>query len=340
MRALVNVKPGGPEVLQVQQRPDPMPQPGQVLVRVKRAGLNFADISARVGLYPDAPKFPMVMGYEVSGVVEALGAGATGFSKGDRVVAMCRFGGQAEYVAVPTSQARRIPDELSFDVAAALPVNALTAFHMAEWVAPVRPGMTVLVHMAAGGVGLLLTQLCKVHEGVTVIGTSSAAKHDFLRAHGVDHCIDYRTQDYVTEVRRLTSGRGVDRVFDALGGPDWSKGYELLRPAGHLVAFGWANMVDGAKRSLVNVVSQFVRQRRYGPMELMQVNRSVSGVNMGHLWEELELMAHHLDAVLALATSGKLDVHVDRVFPLEQAGEAHAHVQARKNIGKVLLACD
>ncbi len=340
MRALVNVKPGGPDVLQVQQRPEPMPQPGEVLIRVKRAGLNFADISARVGLYPDAPKFPMVMGYEVSGTVEALGSGASGFTKGDRVVAMCRFGGQAEYVAVPTAQARRLPDSLGFDEAAALPVNALTAFHMTQWIAPVRPGMTVLVHMAAGGVGLLATQICKSVGDVTVIGTSSASKHDYLRAHGVDHCVDYRTQDYVTEVKRLTNGRGVDRVFDALGGPDWSKGYELLRPAGHLVAFGWANMVDGETRSLMNIVSQFVRQRRYSPMELMRANRSVSGVNMGNLWGELELMAHHLDRVLELNAAGKLTAHVDKVFPLDQAGEAHAYVQARKNIGKVLLACD
>lgn len=340
MRALVNVKPGGPEVLQVQERPQPMPQPGELLLRVKRAGLNFADISARVGLYPDAPKFPMVMGYEVSGTVEALGSGTSGFAKGDRVLAMTHFGGQAEFVAVPAAHVRRLPEKMSFDEAAALPVNGLTAFHMTHWVAPVQPGMTVLLHMAAGGVGLLATQLCKVVENVTVIGTASAGKHEYLRAHGVDHCIDYRTQDYVAEVKRLTNGRGVDRVFDALGGPDWSKGYELLRPAGHLVAFGWANMVDGEKRNLLTVATQFLRLRRYSPMELMQDNRSVSGVNMGHMWGELELMMHHLDRMLALVDAGKLTVHVDKVFPLAQAGEAHAHVQARKNIGKVLLACD
>lgn len=340
MRALVNIKAGGPEVLQVQQRPDPLPQPGQVLVRVKRAGLNFADISARVGLYPDAPKFPMVMGYEVSGVIEALGNGVTTFSKGDRVVSMCRFGGQAELVAIPETQVRKIRDGLGFDEAAALPVNALTAFHMLRWVAPIQPGMTVLIHMAAGGVGLLAIQLCKAVSNITIIGTSSAAKHDFLKAQGVHHCIDYRTKDYAKEVMELTRGRGVDRVLDALGGPDWEKGYNLLKPGGHLHCFGWANMVDGKTRSLFTVVSQFLKLKKYSPMELMDKNRGVSGTNMGHLWGEVELMAHHLDKVLELNAEGKLTAHVDRVFPLDKAGEAHQYVQDRKNVGKVLLACD
>ena len=340
MRALVNIKAGGPEVLQVQQRPDPVAESGQVLVRVKRAGLNFADISARVGLYPDAPKFPMVMGYEVSGVVEALGAGVTSLAKGDRVVSMCRFGGQAERVAIPAGQVRKIRDGLSFDEAAALPVNALTAYHMLFWVAPIQPGMTVLIHMAAGGVGLLAIQLCKTVPNITVIGTSSASKHEFLKAQGVHHCIDYRTKDYAKEVMELTRGRGVDRVLDALGGPDWEKGYNLLKPGGHLHCFGWANMVQGEKRSLVRVVSQFLQLKRYSPMELMDTNRGVSGTNMGHMWDQTELMAHHLDRVLELNAQGKLTAHVDKVFPLDKAGEAHEHVQARKNVGKVLFACD
>jgi NADPH:quinone reductase-like Zn-dependent oxidoreductase len=340
MRALVNTKAGGPEVLKVEQRPDPMPQAGEVLVRVKRAGLNFADISARVGLYPDAPKFPMVMGYEVAGVVQALGAGVTTHQIGQRVVGMCRFGGQAELVAIPAGQARQIPQALSFDEAAAIPVNALTAFHMLMWVAPIQSGMTVLIHMAAGGVGLFAIQLCKAVPGVTIIGTSSASKHEFLKKAGVDHCIDYRTQDYVAEVKRITNGRGVERVLDALGGPDWKKGFDLLKAGGHLHCFGWANMVDGEKRSLIRVASQFFQLPKWNPMQLMDVNKGLSGTNMGHMWQETELMAHHLDKVMGMAEAGKLKSHVDKVFTLEQAGEAHAYVQARKNIGKVLFNCE
>jgi NADPH:quinone reductase-like Zn-dependent oxidoreductase len=340
MRALVNVKAGGPEVLQVKELPKPEPKPNEILIRVKRAGLNFADISARVGLYPDAPKFPMVMGYEVSGIVEGLGATAAGFAVGDRVVAMSRFGGQAEYVAVPVWQARKMRDELGFDEGAALPVNALTAYHMLFWVAPVQPGMTVLIHMAAGGVGLLAIQLCKAMPDVKIIGTASASKHEYLSSLGVDHCVDYRTKDYVAEVRALTNGRGVDRVLDALGGPDWEKGYKLLKPGGHLCCFGWANMVDGEKRNLFRVVSQFLQLKKYSPMELMDTNRAVSGTNMGHLWNETELMGHHLGKVMELNAAGKLSARVDKVFKLENAGEAHSYVQARKNVGKVIFDCE
>lgn len=340
MRALVNTRFGGPDVLEVQDRPDPLPQPGQVLIRVSRAGLNFADIAARVGLYPDAPKFPTVMGYEVAGRVEALGAGVTGFTKGDRVVAMCRFGGQATLVAVPTAQVRKIPHAMSFDEAAALPVNYLTAYQMLFWVAALQPGMKVLIHMAAGGVGLAAIQLCRTVKDVELFGTASASKHALLRQAGVHHCIDYRTQDYAAEVLRLTDGKGVHRVLDALGGPDWAKGYALLRKGGHLVCFGWANMVQGEKRSLVRVASQFVQLKRYSPMDLMDKNRGVSGVNLGHLWDEVELLGHHLDRLLELYQQGHVRPHVDRVFPLAEAAQAHAHVQARKNVGKVLFACD
>lgn len=337
MRALVNVKAGGLEVLQVQERPAPVAKNGEVLIRVKRAGLNFADISARVGLYPDAPKFPMVMGYEVSGVIET---GAPGFAPGDRVVAMTRFGGQAELVTAPVNQVRKIRDALSFDEAAAIPVNALTAFHMMNWVAPVQPGMTLLVHMAAGGVGLSLIQLAKAIGDVTIIGTSSASKHEFLKSQGVHHCIDYRTQDYVSEVKRLTKDRGVDRVYDALGGPDWEKGYNLLKAGGHLHCFGWANMVSGEKRNLFRVVGQFLQLKKWSPMDLMDKNRGLSGTNMGHLWEEIELMGHHLGKVLELNAAGKLNARVDKVFPLAEAGQAHQFVQDRKNVGKVLLSLD
>jgi NADPH:quinone reductase-like Zn-dependent oxidoreductase len=340
MRALVNTRFGGPEVLEVQERPDPLPQPGQVLVRVSRAGLNFADIAARVGLYPDAPKFPTVMGYEAAGKVEAVGAGVTGLSKGDRVLALCRFGAQASMLTAPAAQVHRIPDEMTFDEAAALPVNYLTAAHMLLWVAPLQPGMKVLIHMAAGGVGLAAIELCRTVKDVEIFGTASAGKHDFLKKMGVHHCIDYRTQDYVAEVNRLTGGKGVHRVLDALGGPDWQKGYSLLRPAGHLLCFGWANMVGGEKRNVLRVASQFLTLRSYSPMQLMDTNRSVSGVNLGHLWGEVELLSHHLETLLALYRAGQVKPHVDRVFPLEKAGEAHAHVQARKNVGKVLFSCD
>lgn len=333
----MNRKAGGPDVLEVETRPDPSPGPGEVRLRVKRAGLNFADIAARVGLYPDAPKFPMVMGYEVSGVVDGVGSGVTTLRDGDRVTATCRFGGQASMVCVPATQARRMPDAMTFDEGAALPVNYLTAYQMLFWTAPLLPGMSVLVHMAAGGVGLAAIQLCRTVPGVTIFGTASAAKHDFLRTAGVHHPIDYRTQDFVAEVMKRTGGRGVDRVLDALGGKDWERSVSTLRSGGTLYAFGWANMVDGEKRNLLTVARQFLSLKRWSPMELMDLNKGIVGVNLGHLWHETELLGAHLEALLRLSERGAVRPHVDRVFPLSKAGEAHAWVQARKNVGKVLF---
>ncbi|MCU0700174.1 MAG: medium chain dehydrogenase/reductase family protein [Myxococcaceae bacterium] len=340
MRALVNRKAGGPDVLTVEERADLSPAPSEVRVRVKRAGLNFADISARVGLYPDAPKFPMVMGYEVSGIVDGVGSGVTTLRDGDRVTALCRFGGQASMVCVPAAQVRRMPDAMSFDEGAALPVNYLTAYQMLFWTAPLLPGMSVLVHMAAGGVGQAAIQLCKTVPNVTIYGTASAGKHEFLRQSGVHHPIDYRTQDYAAEVMRLTKGRGVDRILDALGGKDWERGLSALRSGGTLFAFGWANMIDGETRSLLHVAKQFLSMKKWSPMELMGLNKGIIGINLGHLWHEVELIGSHLEALLRLYEQGAIKPHVDRVFPLSKAGEAHAHVQARKNVGKVVFDCE
>lgn len=340
MRALTITKYGDPDVLKVLELPDPVPGAGELRIRVARAGLNFAEISARVGLYPDAPKPPFCAGYEVSGTVDAVGPGVSGFEPGERVLGMCHFGGHASHAVIKVEQAQRIPKHMTFDEAAALPVNYLTAFHMLFRVANLQPKQRVLLHMAAGGVGLAVIQLCKLVEGVEIFGTASEGKHALLRELGVQHPIDYRTKDYVEEVKRLTDGKGVDLVLDALGGSDWHKGYSLLRPAGHLIAFGWANMVDGDKRNVFHVVSEFFGMKRYAPMKLMDHNRTVSGVNLGHLWDEVEMMGGHLVKLLALSEKGIVKPRVDKVFPLVEGPAAHRYVQERKNVGKVIFNCE
>jgi NADPH:quinone reductase-like Zn-dependent oxidoreductase len=340
VRALTITKYGDPEVLKVLETPDLNPQAGEVRINVARAGLNFAEVSARVGLYPDAPKPPFVAGYEVAGTVDALGPGVTGWKIGERVVALCRFGGHASQAIVKQAQAYRIPEQLSFDEAAALPVNYLTAFHMLFRIWNLQPKQRVLVHMAAGGVGLAVIELSKLVEGVELFGTASASKHPLIKQLGLQHPIDYRTQDYVAVVKSLTDGKGVDLVLDALGGADWSKGYSLLRPGGHLIAFGWANMISGEKRNLFHVVRQFFAQRKFAPMSLMDKNRSVSGVNLGHLWDEAEMMGSHFNRLLALASQGKVKPRVDKVFKLADGPAAHRYIQERKNVGKVVFDCE
>src|SRR6476659_7132360 len=192
MRAVVLTGHGGPEVLQVQERPDPPVGPGEVRIAVAAAGINFADTMARVGLYPDAPKIPCVLGYEVAGTIESVGEGVSGHAAGDRVVAGCRFGGQAELVTVPAQQALPLPEHVSFEQGAAFPVNYGTAYAGLIMMGGLREGDRVLIHAAAGGVGISATQIAH-GIGAEIFGTASGSKHDAIREQGVDHAIDYRT---------------------------------------------------------------------------------------------------------------------------------------------------
>lgn len=337
MRAVTIPKYGAPSVLEVRESADPTPKAGEVRVRVRAAGLNFAEVMARKGLYPDAPKPPMVVGYEVAGLVDAVGEGVTKRKVGDRVAALVRFGGHADVVCMPEAQCFVIPESMPFEEGAALPVNYLTAYHMLFQVFRVKAGDVVLVHMAAGGVGTAVLQLCRTVPGVTTIGTASAAKHDYVRGHGCDHVIDYRTKDYVQEVRAITKGRGVDVVLDALGGPDWKKGYDLLRPSGMLIAFGWANMSTGSTRNLFKVLGQLTTIPKWSPIQLMDVNKAVAGVNLGHLWGELDMLRVQGEALVELYEQGKIKPHVDEVFSFAEAAKAHAKLEDGKSVGKIVL---
>jgi NADPH:quinone reductase-like Zn-dependent oxidoreductase len=337
VRAIWITRHGGPEVLEVRETADPEPGPGQVRVRVHAAGLNFAEVMARQGLYPDAPKPPCVVGYEAAGVVDTLGPGVTGPSVGRRVAVLVRFGAHADVVCVPAEQVVELPDGASFEEAAALPVNYLTAYHMLFRVACVRPGERVLVHMAAGGVGIAVLQLCRTLDGVVTFGTASAAKHAVLLAEGCTYPIDYRRTDYVNEVRRLTGGEGVDVVLDALGGRDWRRGLSLLRPVGRLVVFGFANLMRGERRRPLRVASQMLAAPLITPLGLMGRNHTVSGVNIGHLWGQRTLLREELEALDALWRAGRVKPRVDAVVPFTDAADAHRRIAERQNIGKVIL---
>lgn len=337
MRAVWISRVGDADVLEVRESPDPVPGPGEIRVRVRAAGLNFAEIMARKGLYPDAPKTPSVVGYEAAGDVDAVGEGVTGVSVGDRVAVLTRFGGHADTVVVPAKQAFPMPATMTYEHGAALPVNYLTAYHMLFQVRRVRGGDHVLVHMAAGGVGTAALQLCRTIGGLTTYGTASAKKHDFVRAQGCEHVIDYRNEDYEARVLELSGGRGVDLVLDALGGDDWKKGYRLLRSSGQLIAFGWANMNTGSKRNVLRVVRESVNLPIYTPAGLMNDNRSVAGVNMGHLWHEVDMLREQALVLLDLYSDGHIEPRVDRVFAFEQAADAHRYLEQGQNMGKVLL---
>ncbi|WP_018800844.1 synaptic vesicle VAT-1 family membrane protein [Salinispora arenicola] len=337
MRAVWITKSGGPEVLEVRESPDPQPDRGEVRIAVRACGLNFAEVMARQGLYPDAPKPPCVVGYEVAGVVDAVGAEVVGLEVGQRVLALVRFGGHADSVCVPASRVLPMPDGLGFTEGAALPVNYLTAYHMLFRVANLRPEARVLVHMAAGGVGIAVLQLCRTVPGVVTFGTASAAKHDVLREEGCTHPIDYRTEDYVTRVRELTDGEGLDLVLDSLGGRDWKRGMGLLRPVGQLVAYGFANLAAGERRRIRRLVGQITGVPLLTPLGMMDRNRTVSGVNLGQLWDRSDLLREELTALLDLWRAGAITPRIDHVYPFEDAAAAHRRIGERRNVGKVVL---
>src|SRR5688572_28274247 len=336
MRQAVITRHGSPDVFEIREGPDPSPAAGELRIRVRAAGVNFADVLSRLGLYPDAPKPPMVVGYEVAGHVDAIGADVTGFADGDRVIAMTKFGGYSDVVVVPATTCFRFPDHLSDAEAAALPVNYLTAALALYRMAALAPKETVLIHNAGGGVGVAATQLACLRRAC-VIGTASAAKHDALRAFGVEHTIDYRHANVADEVRRITKGRGVDVILDPIGGSSFLSSYRLLAPLGRMVVFGLSAAAPGEQRSWWQAFRAWKSTPKFDPLSMINRNRGVFGLHVGHLWDEREKLVPLMEMLMSELRAGRLQPVVAKTFPLERAGEAHRFIQARSNIGKVVL---
>jgi NADPH:quinone reductase-like Zn-dependent oxidoreductase len=278
----------------------------------------------------------MVVGYEVAGVVESIGAGVTGFAEGDRVFGLTRFGGYSDVVVVPASQAFRVPGDLSDSECAAIPVNYLTAALALYRMAALNSGETVLIHNAGGGVGIAALQLAHLRRA-TVIGTASALKHGALRRFGIEHLIDYRHADVADDVLKITRGRGVDVILDPIGGKSFTESYRLLAPLGRLIIIGLSTMVGGEERSLWRAFRAWRATPRFDPLSLINRNRGVFGLHIGHLWDERRQLAPLMSMLLEELSAGRLQPVVARTFPLEQAADAHRFIQSRLNIGKVVL---
>jgi NADPH:quinone reductase-like Zn-dependent oxidoreductase len=340
MKAVVLTGHGGPEVLQVQERPDPTVGPGEARIAVKAAGINFADTMARVGLYPDAPKPPCVLGYEVAGEIESVGEGVESLSVGDRVMAGTRFGGQASMVTVPADQVVPLPERFSFEQGAAFPVNYATAYAALVIMGGLRAGERVLIHGAGGGVGISAIQIAR-SRGAEIFGTASASKHDAIRAQGVDHPIDYRSQDFEQEVRRITGGEGVDVIIDATGPTSFRKDYRLLREGGRLIMYGLSEASTGTGRSIPKLAKSLMSMPLatmpwWKSLQIMNENKGVFGLNM-LAWQDREGLARVLEPLSAELESGSIEPVVAEAFPFDRAGDAHSFIGERRNIGKVVL---
>lgn len=332
---------GGPEVLALREKAREGCGADQVRIEVKFAGVNFADLAARAGVYGPAPKPPFSLGFEVSGLVKEAGA-ASGFAVGDRVLAVTRFGGYCDEIVVDAVRARRLPGRMSFEEAAALPAQYLTAYHALVQLAHARRGERVLVQAVAGGVGTAVVQLCK-HLGLVTYGTaSSAQKLQFAKSQGLDFPINYEKEDFEAAVMHLTEGEGVDIALDANGGASFGKSFRCLRQGGRLVLYGDAPTLPKSVslrgvKEWPKAALDVARLRWFHPVELITRNVTVSGLQLILMWDRADVFARDLEELLALYESGAIRPVIDQVFRLREAGAAHKYLHDRRTRGKVLL---
>jgi NADPH:quinone reductase-like Zn-dependent oxidoreductase len=331
MRAVEIPRYGAPSVLHVIEREDPTARAGEVVIDVSACGVNFADTMARVGLYADAPKPPMVVGYEVAGTIAAVGEGVDASRVGERVMAGTQFGGYASRVAVPAADAVALAEWLSFEQGAAIPVNYATAWAGLVGYGSLRPGEKVLIQAAAGGVGIAATQIAK-RFGAEVWGTASPAKHDAIVANGVDHAVDYRKDGWWEGLPPF------DLILDAIGGRQFRRSYRMLRAGGRLVAFGASSVMHGEKRSLLRAAPEALPMLRgFNLIEQMEASKAVIGLNMLTLWKDRGSLEPWTGPLAELIEDGTVQPVVSDAVPFDRAADAHRIIAERRNVGKVVL---
>ncbi len=321
MNAIIFTQTGGPEVLTLSDVPKPDVRPGMVLIKVHAIGVNFADTRFRQGTYVVKPKLPDTPGMEAAGVIEAVGDGVTDLKPGMRVAAFT-VKSYAEYCQAPAPMVIPLPDAVSFEHGAGFPIQVMTAYHMLHTADSTGPGKTVLVHAAGGGVGIVAVQLAKA-AGARVLGTvGSDAKVQLVLDHGADAVINYDTQKFADEVLRLTDGRGVDLILDAVGKPTFEEGLRCLAPFGHLILFGRA----GGPTDPLNVAALSAKSQKVSGFMVPTVTRNFP-----------EKTRESAERCVTLMRTGRLKLHIGKTFPLAQAADAHRYLESRQSTGKLIL---
>jgi len=336
MKSVILTKYGAPEVLEVKEFSDPQPLDNQVRVKVHYAGINFAEIMARMKLYPGGPKPGSVLGGEVSGIIDKLGKDVKGLSIGDKVMGLSLSGSYSSHVCIDESSIIPLPDNFKLDEAAAFPVAYITAYMMIFDMGNLQDGDTFLIHGAGGGVGTAAVQLAKT-KNIKIVGTSSSWKHDELIKMGVDKCIDYNTDNTEKEIMDFTNGRGVDLVIDPIGAKNWKLSYRSLAKMGKLIIYGDQNLVKGDKLKPIVAMKEMYSMPKYRPMDLMSNNKTVMGYHLGrfkgHEWK----VKRSIENLVKLVNEKDLHPIVDCSFSYKDTPKAHRYIQNRKNFGKVLL---
>lgn len=320
----------GPGSLQVQELAEPRPGPGEVRIEVAAAGVNFADVMAVQGLYPDAPKPPTVIGYEVAGTVIELGEGVDRVAEGERVLAGTQFGGYASQVVVPHGDLVAIPDSMGFEEGAAIPVNYATAWAALVAYGNLQAGERVLIHSAGGGVGIAATQIAK-RALAEVYGTASLGKHARIRELGVDHPLDYTRAGWERGLPKF------DVILDAVGGPSHRRSYQQLRAGGRLVAFGVSAAVSGGRKDPLRALSAVARAPRFNVLRMMSESKAVIGLNILSLWKDRGTLEPWIEPLRGMLRDGTIKPVLAGVFSFAEAAEAFRMIIERRNLGKVVL---
>ena len=335
MKKVVYTKIGGPDTIEIIDEELGRPEENQVKVRVYRAGINFADLMMRQGLYGSNPDFPFTPGYEVSGIITQIGENIDDLTIGERVIAMTGFGGYAEEVIVDSNRIIKIPDSMSFDQAAAMPVTYGTAYHMLVYLGGIKQGDSILIHHAAGGVGTAAAQICKSFGAKLMIGTASKSKKEFVESLGM-YFVDRDEEDFVRVSKELTDGKGVHQAIDPVAGKHLMRSYKSLRNGGKLHCFGASSAVPKQKRSIIAALRMWINTPKFNPMKMMNSNKAVFGVHMGRMDDD-KIFKNHLTELAALLEKGEIDPIIDSVWKFEEVSKAQKHMHNRRNRGKVLL---
>jgi NADPH:quinone reductase-like Zn-dependent oxidoreductase len=341
MHKIVIHRPGGYEQLKYEEHPDPAPGPGEVLIETTSIGVNYADCCVRFGVYASAKKYvgwPITPGFELAGTVKELGSGVTNLSVGQQIFALVRFGAYATQVVAPAKQVFPLPRGFSVEHAGGFATVFLTAYHALYQCVRLRPGMTVLIHSAAGGVGSALVQLAKLADCRTIGVVGSSHKVEYVKSHGCDVAIDKSREDLWRAVERAAPD-GIDVACDAVGPATLKESYRHLCPTGRLITYGFSSMLPntGGRFSCLRGLWGFLKLPRFNPLDLVGENKGVIGFNLSFLFDRQDLLAEAMKDLLHWADEVKIRPLPVTTYPLADVAQAHQALESGQTTGKLVL---
>lgn len=341
MKAISVAKAGGFERLRLVDMPDLRPAAGQVLVETRAVGVNFADVVVRLGLYESAKKYvgwPITPGFEFSGEVAAVGEGVSDLQVGERVFGLTRFGGYASQVCVPRAQLFRVPVQLSHAQAATFPTVFLTAYYALREAVRTRPDARVLLHSAAGGVGLAALQIARADGLLPIAVVGEAHKRETALSYGAEHVIDKSTQGLWQELARIAP-EGVELVLESNGAETLARSYAHLKPTGRLIVYGFSGMLSrgSARPNWLKLAYDYLRLPRFHPLQMVDANKGVIAFNLSYLFDHTGLLSEAMARMLGEIEAGVLRALPVTEFALADAPEAHRALQSGTTVGKLAL---